>query len=218
LRDNGGILSDKEDSGGVQATADALLASLLNAQLDSFSPARVTLYDPARFEAKINGQLSNDIGNAWDKDHSVAVSGSSKDFAVNLFSSYVPPFSPPPLALSSLASLPWFRGNGDHPISTSLFSVGSSLQLWVGLYGSVPCDLPHDVVRDALALSVGLWNFAGVSEDNVAGGSTVHNWPLISVGSPSGSEDLVAPLVVDFSLLQNFNETFSVRMCGMVIV
>jgi len=92
LKDNGGILSDKEDSGGVQATAVALLASLLKAQLDSFSPARVTLYDPARLEAEINGQLSNDIGNAWAKDHSVAVSGSSKDFAMNLFSNYVPPF------------------------------------------------------------------------------------------------------------------------------
>ena len=36
----GGILSDKEDSGGVKATPDALLASLLNAQLDSFSPIK----------------------------------------------------------------------------------------------------------------------------------------------------------------------------------
>jgi len=107
LRDNWGILSDKEDSGGVQASADALLASLLNAQLNSFSPARVTLYDPARFEVEINDQLSNDIGYAWAKDHSVAVSGPSKDFAVNLFSNYVPPrfsSSPGPI-FSSESSL-----------------------------------------------------------------------------------------------------------------
>ena len=102
LKDNGGIPSDKEDSGGVQATADALLASLLNAHLDSFSPARVTLYDPARFEVEINDQLSNDIGYAWAKDHSVAVSGPSKDFAVNLFSNYVPPrFSSSPAPIFS---------------------------------------------------------------------------------------------------------------------
>ena len=31
LRDNGGNLSDDEDLGGVEAIADALLASLLNA-------------------------------------------------------------------------------------------------------------------------------------------------------------------------------------------
>ena len=79
------------------------------------------------------------------------------------------------------------------------------------MYGSVPCDLPQDVVRDALALSVGPRNFAGASEDNVAGGSTMHNWPLISVGPPSGSENLVAPLAVDFSFLQNSNETFSIE-------
>ena len=52
MRDNEGILSDKEDSGGVQAIADAVLASLLNAQLDSFSPARVTLYDPEGLRRK----------------------------------------------------------------------------------------------------------------------------------------------------------------------
>ena len=90
----------------VEATPDALLASLPNAQLDSFSPARVTSYDPARFEAEINGQLSDDIRTAWAKNHSVAVSGSSKGFAVNLFSNSVPPVSPPPLALSSPVSLP----------------------------------------------------------------------------------------------------------------
>jgi len=39
----------------------------------------------------------------------------------------------------------------------------------------------------------------------------VHNWPLISVGPPSGSEDLVAPLAVDVSFLQNSNESFSVE-------
>ena len=49
--------------------------------------------------------------------------------------------------------------------------MGSSFQLGVGLYGSAPCDLPQDVVRDALAPSVGSRNFADDSEDNVAGGS-----------------------------------------------
>jgi len=110
LRDYGGNLSDNEELGGVEATSDAFLALLLNAQLDSFSPARVTSYDPARFEEKINGQLSNDIGTAWAKNHSVVVSCSSKGLAVNLFSNYVPPVSPRLLALSSSASLPWFGG------------------------------------------------------------------------------------------------------------
>jgi len=49
--------------------------------------------------------------------------------------------------------------------------VGSSLQLGVGLYGGILCDLPQDVVRDALALSVGSRNSGGGSEDNVVGGS-----------------------------------------------
>ena len=34
---------------------------------------------------------------------------------------------------------------------------------------------------------------------------------MISIGPPSGSEDLVAPLAIDFSFLQNSNETFSVK-------
>ena len=75
--------------------------------MDSFSPARVTSYDPVRFEAEINGQLSVDIGTAWALNHSVAVSSSSKGFAANLFSNSVPPtVSSAPLALSSLVSLP----------------------------------------------------------------------------------------------------------------
>ena len=39
----------------------------------------------------------------------------------------------------------------------------------------------------------------------------MHNWPLISVGPSPGSEDLVAPLAVDFSFLQNSDESFSVE-------
>jgi len=96
LRDNGRNLSNNEDLGGVEATLDALLASLLNAQLDSFSPARVTSYDPVKFEAEINGQLSDDIATAWVLNHSVAISGSSKGFAVNLFSDSFPLVSSPP--------------------------------------------------------------------------------------------------------------------------
>ena len=34
---------------------------------------------------------------------------------------------------------------------------------------------------------------------------------MISVGPPSGSEDLVAPFAVDLSFLQNSNESFSVE-------
>ena len=96
LRDNGRNLSNNEDLGGVEATLDALLASLLNAQLDSFSAARVTAYDFAKFEAEINGQFSNDIGTFWALNHFVAVSGSSKCFAVNIFSNSIPPISPSP--------------------------------------------------------------------------------------------------------------------------
>jgi len=138
IGDNWRNLLGNEDLGGVGATPDTLLASLLNAQLDSFNPAVVSSYDPARIEAKINGQLSNDIGTPWVLNHSVAVLGSSKCFVVNLFSNSIPPVSPSPLVLSSLVSLPWFGGHGDHSISSSLFSVGNSLQLGLCLYGSVP--------------------------------------------------------------------------------
>ena len=114
-------------------------------------------------------------------------------------------------------SLPWFSRHGDHPISSSLFSVGSSLQLGVGLYGSVSCDLPQDVVRDALVLSVGQRNFGGVSKDNFARGEPpVHNWPLISVGPPSGSEDLVALLQLISLFFKIPMSLFFLRTCGMV--
>ena len=80
------------------------------------------------------------------------------------------------------------------------------------LYGSVPCDLPLEVVRDALALSVGSRNFASFSEDNVAEWVPfMQDRPLISVGSSLVSYSLETPLAVEFSVLHNSIESFALE-------
>jgi len=79
----------------------------------------------------------------------------------------------------------------------------------LGVYGSVPCDLPREVVRDALAIKSSVWcycfrqglNFFEPSE-NV--------WRLVSVAQ-SNDEDVVTPMAVDFSFLQSAQDLFSVE-------
>jgi len=80
------------------------------------------------------------------------------------------------------------------------------------LCGGVPCDLPREVVRDAIAMSVSSRNNAPTSRfhdttQELAG----HEWPLVPMGSCSGVDDSVAPLAVDYFCFQGPGNSYSVE-------
>ena len=68
-------------------------------------------------------------------------------------------------------SYSWFNDLIDQPtapmVNPPLFSVGGhsshSADLGLGVLGDVPCDLPREVVRDALAMSLGARTSASFS-------------------------------------------------------
>lgn len=95
------------------------------------------------------------------------------------------------MAASSFQSLPWLSEETDQPSplkvcsSSSLFSLGNqsllSVHNWgLDLCGSVPCELPREVVCDALALSVGSCRIAPSGlRDYRTDNHQVHEWPLL---------------------------------------
>jgi len=92
-------------------------------------------------------------------------------------------------------------------VNPAILSVGSQFSLPVdldlGVYGSVPCDLPREMVRDALPVNLGARCRATISGQGVNFFEHSENvWPLVSVAQ-SNDEDVVTPLAVDFSFLQN---------------
>jgi len=97
-----------------------------------------------------------------------------------------------------------FKNMLDHSTSVvvnpAIPSVGSQYSLPVdlelGVYDSVLCNSPREVVRDALAVNLGAWCGATVSGQ----GLKENVWPLVSVAQSNG-EDEVTPLAVDFSFL-----------------
>ena len=67
-----------------------------------------------------------------------------------------------------------------------LFLMGNhsshSIDLGLSVFGSVPCDLPREVVWDALAMSLGSRSsasFSGVVNNSCE--HPVHEWPLASI-------------------------------------
>jgi len=100
---------------------------------------------------------------------------------------------------------------------SSLFSMGNHTSLsphnWgLDLCGSVPCDLPREVVRDAIAMSVSSRNNAPTSRFRDTTQELVgHEWPLVPMGSCSRVDDSVAPLAVDYSCFQGHCNSYSVE-------
>ena len=82
----------------------------------------------------------------------------------------------------------------------------------LGIHGSVPslpCDLLREVVRDALAVSLGSrssTSFSGVGLNDCEHSENV--WLIVSVAR-SNIEDVKTPLAVDFSFMKSPNESFS---------
>ena len=100
-------------------------------------------------------------------------------------------------------------------VNPPILSVGSQyflpVDLELGIYGSVPCDLPREAVRDALAVNLGARCVATVSGQGLRLSEPSENvWPLVSAAQSNG-EDEVAPLAVDFSFLQSAQDSFSVE-------
>jgi len=100
-------------------------------------------------------------------------------------------------------------------VNPAILLVGSQYSLLVdldlGVYGSIPCDLPREVVRDALAVNLGAWCGATVSRQCLNFFEHSENvWPLVSVDQ-SNDGDLVTPLAVDFSFLQSAQDSSSVE-------
>lgn len=117
-----------------------------------------------------------------------------------------------PLPHISSASLPWFDELLHQPpslvvnSSPYLFSMGNhsshSVELGLGVFGSVPCDFPREVVRDALAMNLGLCNnasYSGVSVNNCE--HSVHDWLLLLVAQ-SNAEDVLQLLIFLFFRIQ----------------
>lgn len=87
-----------------------------------------------------------------------------------------------------------------------------STYLGLGVLGGVPCDLPREVVRDALAMSLGARSSASFSGmvDNRCERPVHHDWPLVSIAQ-TNAEDVETPLAIDFSFLQSSNDSFLVE-------
>jgi len=100
---------------------------------------------------------------------------------------------------------------------SSMFSMGNHTSLsphnWgLDLCGGVPCDLPREVVRDAIAMSVSSRNNAPTSRvRDTTQEYARHEWPLVPMGSCSRVDDLVEPLVVDYSCFQGPSNSYSVE-------
>jgi len=180
--------------------------------------AEVNSFDPARLEADIVGQLYHgtspsfmgvDCVSSLVKDCHVRSLPSSSDYSASaLVSSNVKPahFS----CLNNLVDQ-----SSSVVVNPAILSVGSQYSLPVdldlGVYGSVACDLPREVVRDALAVNLGARCGASVSGQGLNLFEHSENvWPLVSVAQ-SNDEDVVTPLAIDFSFLQNAHDSFSVE-------
>jgi len=118
----------------------------------------------------------------------------------------------------TIITLPWLNNLLEQPsslvVNPPLLSMEDRgfhpVNLGVGVYGSVPCDLPREVVRDALAISLG--SRSSASSSGVGLNECVHSenvWPIVSVAR-SNVEDANIPLAIDFSFMQSPNESFSV--------
>jgi len=133
----------------------------------SSSPSvdEVAWADPARLEADISSQLymgtlmlpvRDDYAPVLVRNELVrSVYSSSSTYAL----------SSPPLASihTPSTSYSWLNDMIGQPtavvVNPPLFSVGNhsthSVDLGLGVFGGVPCDLPREVVWDALAMSLG---------------------------------------------------------------
>ena len=85
---------------------------------------------------------------------------------------------------------------------SSLFTIGNHTSFsphnWgLDVCGVVPCDLPREVVRDAIAMSVSSRNNAPTSRfRDTTQEHAGHEWPLVPMGSCSRVDDSVEPLAV----------------------
>lgn len=179
--------------------------------------------DPALYEAKICGQAASNsfvpvardaaVSHQAHRD-SLVLDTHPRSDSLKLSNEMVP---------SSSSSLPWLFEEKDQSRSCvvnapfSLFSMGNQTSLskhnWgLDLCGGVPCELPREVVRDAIAMTVSSRNNAPASRfwdttDEFAG----HEWPLVPMDSCTGVDDLVAPLAVDYSSFHGPNRSYSVE-------
>ena len=107
------------------------------------------------------------------------------------------------------ASLPWLNNLLDQPTSLVVNPPFLSIEhrdfqpvnLGLGVYGSVPCDLPKEVVRDALAISLGSQSSASFSGAGLNDCDHSKNvWPIVA---RSNVKDAETSLAVDFSYMQS---------------
>ena len=82
----------------------------------------------------------------------------------------------------------------------------------LGALGGVPCDLPREVVRDALAINLGVRSTASFSGevDKRCEHSVHYDRPFVS-SAQTNVEDAKTPLAIDFSFLQSSTDSFSVK-------
>jgi len=196
----------EEAANGVPDASLVLLAS------NSTSPAyaEVSSLDPARLEAEIVSQLY--FGSSAPSTGVGSVVPVVRDRQVR--SSLSPSVtSASPLFSSNVVPTQISRCNNmlDHStsmvVNPAILSVGSQYSLpadlELGVYGSVPCDLPREVVRDALAVNLGARCGATVSGQGLSVFEPSENVrPLVSATQANGEDD-VTPLAVDFSFLQS---------------
>jgi len=80
------------------------------------------------------------------------------------------------------------------------------------LCGVVPCELPWEMVCDAIAMSVTSHNSVTAARmwDN-SQELPVHEWPLVPLANYSKDDDLVEPLAVDFSCFHSPSNSYSIE-------
>ena len=89
------------------------------------------------------------------------------------------------------------------------------VDLELGVYSSVPSDLPKEAVRDALAVNLGDRCGASISGQGLRLFEPSENvWPLVSSAQSNGEEE-IAHLAVDFSFLQSPKTRSLLRIFGM---
>jgi len=127
------------------------------------------------------------------------------------------------LAPSSSMSLPWLFEEKDQSPSlvvnapSSLFSMGNQSSLlahnWgLDLCGGVTCDLPQEVVRDAIVMSVSSCNYALASKfRDKTQELAEHEWLLVPIGSCSGVNDMIVPFAVDYSCFHSPSNSYSME-------
>jgi len=210
---NGGSVCNVEAVGSVAFGLPDASLSLLAPLSSSPSVDETALIDPARFEVDIVCQLY------FDSCKSLVRVDCASPSVMNHLGRWLDSSSTSTVSVQAPSSpLPWLSNMLEQPssmvVNPPLLSVEDRdfhpVNLGVGVYGNVPCDLPREVVRYALAISLDSQSYASCS--GVGLNECVHSKnasPIVSVAR-SNVENKDIPLAVDFSFLQNPSESLSV--------